>query len=86
MIAESTDGAPQLKTSRFSVADVRKALMCVAEMTDKGHDVVFKAYGKDAHALNVESGEKTKIVRVGKRCEIHATVLLLGNGKRRESP
>ena len=45
MIVESTDGKPQLKTSRFSVADVRKALMCVAEMTDKGHDVVFKAYG-----------------------------------------
>ena len=85
MLVESTEGKPLFRRSHFSVADVRKALMCVADMTDKGHDVVFKAYGKDAYAMNVNTGVKTKIVRVGKRYEIHATVLLPGNG-RRENP
>ena len=59
--------------------------MSVADMTDVGHDVVFKAYGQDAYAKHVVTGEMTKIVRVGKRYEIHATVLLPGNG-RRENP
>ena len=86
MIVESPTGKPMYRTSRFSVADVRKCLMSVADMTDVGHDVVFKAYGGDAYAKNVTTGETTKISRVGKRYEINATVLLPGNGERQENP
>ena len=43
MLVESTEGKPLFKRCHFSVADVRKALLCVADMTDKGQDVVFKA-------------------------------------------
>ena len=48
--------------------------------------MVFKAYGGDAYAKNVTTGETTKISRVGKRYEINATVLLPGNGWRQENP
>ena len=86
MIVESPSGKPMHRTSRFSVADVRKCLMSVADMTDVGHDVVFRAYGQDAYAKHVVTGETTKIERVGKRYEINATVLLPGNGERQENP
>ena len=57
-----TDG--QTRILRCAVADVRKNLLAVSELVDKGHDVLFSRRG--SYIKHVETGWKHEITR--KRC------------------
>ena len=56
------------------IAPVRKPLISVADMNDKGHDVIFSRGGQ-AVAVHRESGAVTCITHVGGRFEIEAEVV-----------
>ena len=56
------------------IAPIRKPLISVADMNDKGHDVFFPSKGQ-AMAVHQASGKVTRIQRTGGRFEIDAEVV-----------
>ena len=70
----STDG--QAMDMKVHVCDVRKPLLSVAEMNDKGLDVHFYAdRNRGAVAINPRNGASVRIQRVNHVVEIEADVL-----------
>ena len=67
--------AGQRRQMKVNVAPIRRPLLSVADLNDKGHDVFFMASG-DAWARHVRTGEITQFERVGGRLEFEAKVLI----------
>ena len=67
------------RTIKANIAPIRKPLLAVADLNDKGHDVFFMAGRRGqpgrAYAEHVESGEVTPFIRRGGRFELDAVVL-----------
>ena len=79
------DGEPRKITPH--IAPIRKPLVSVSDMNDKGHDVFFPHNGQ-AMAIHSSTGTITKFHRVGGRFEIEAEVVPAPNcppGRRGES-
>ena len=71
MLIKGSKGAKRMK---MRIADVRKPLLCVAEMNDAGFDVIFGA--KSMHrAVHATSGEVIPIFRRGKVFEFEVKAL-----------
>ena len=60
---------------KMRIADVRKPLLCVAEMNDAGFDVIFGAKGMH-RAVHATSGEVIPISRRGKVFDFEVQMLL----------
>ena len=56
------------------IAPIRKPLISVADMNDKGHDVFFPSVGS-AMAMHRASGAMTRIQRTGGRFELDADII-----------
>ena len=69
---KTTGGA--MRQLKVTVADVRKPLLAVSEMTDAGHDVHFLANGR-AYATHAGTGQETKFVRRNGIYELEIEVL-----------
>ena len=62
------NGSGPVRIAKFRVAAVSRALMCVADMVDRGQRVVFEARnGADASYIeDVETGTRTPLTRVNR--------------------
>ena len=83
IIGKIGNGGP-LRSARFRVAKVSRALMCVADMVDQGQRVVFElgADGKDgSYVLDRKTGIQTPIERRNRVYEFVLEVPPYPNGR-----
>ena len=83
----------EIREIKVHVADVRKPLLAVCDLNDRGHDVMFRAarpgVPAKAWAQHVESGSITPFIRRGGRYELDAEVVLPSsspNGRQAAQP
>ena len=59
----STEGSGTIRRMDYQVAEVHKALLCIAKVTDQNYDVLFSKHG--GYIMDLDTGEKIPMRRVG---------------------